>query len=129
MRITIASLALLLATSASHPEQIDPLTLACNGTSETDGNAKLESVANMGVIVNLTRSEVAGFAGLTARIDDVNDSSVSFKGTDGNWYLSGHIDRITGELEAYVQFRNRENRVALPGTAYHLLCKPTKRIF
>jgi hypothetical protein len=39
------------------------------------------AITKMGLLVNFDAGVVTGFTGITARIDEVNVNSVSFKGT------------------------------------------------
>jgi hypothetical protein len=83
----------------------------------------------MRLIVNFDAAVVTGFTGITARIDEVNANSVSFKGTTTNpsgteWSVHGTLDRITGSLDAAVTWFNPKTNNSLMRMSYQLICKP-----
>jgi hypothetical protein len=63
------------------PVKAEVLTLSCDGTMNAEEQAKPHAITKMGLIVNFDAGVVTGFTGITARIDEVNANSVSFKGT------------------------------------------------
>src|SRR5262249_7984589 len=91
---------------------------------------KPHAITNMGLIVNFDACVVTGFTGITARIDEVNANSVSFKGTTTHpsrteWTVHGAIDRVTGSLGATVTWFNPKTNKVLMRMNYELTCKPT----
>ena len=56
------------------------LSLSCDGTMKAEEEqAKPHAITKLGLIVNFDAGVVTGFTGITARIDEVNANSVSFK--------------------------------------------------
>ncbi len=124
------SLALALLCWASPPATAAVLTLSCDGTMKGEEQEKPQAIIRMGLIVNFDAGLVTGFTGITARIDEVNDNSVSFKGTTihpsgAEWSVHGTIDRITGWLGAAVTWSNPKTNNLLMRVNYELICKPT----
>ena len=83
----------------------------------------------MGLDVNFDAAVVTGFTGITARLEEVSDNSVSFKGTNINpsgaeWSVHGIMDRITGSLGAAVTWFNPRTNTLLMTMNYELICKP-----
>jgi len=107
------------------------LTLSCDGTMKAEEEQeKPHAITNMGLIVNFDAGVVTGFTGITARIDEVNANSVSFKGTTTHpsrteWTVHGAIDRVTGSLGATVTWFNPKTNKVLMRMNYELICKPT----
>jgi hypothetical protein len=84
-----------------------------------------------GLTVDFATGEV-GFAGLTPiRVTGVNDAVIKFGGQKRQgvgWFLTGTIDRVTGEVTVLLTkliegVPQRETR------AYALNCKPAQRMF
>ena len=74
------------------PVKAEVLTLSCDGTMKAEAEqAKPQVITKMGLIVNFDAGVVTGFTGITARIDDVNANSISFKGT--TWSAPHGVDR------------------------------------
>jgi hypothetical protein len=112
------------------PVKAAVLTLSCDGTMNAEDQAKPHAITKMGLIVNFDAGVVTGFTGITARIDEVNDNSVSFKGTTTHpsrteWTVHGAIDRITGSLDATVTWFNPKTNKLLMRMNYELTCNPT----
>jgi hypothetical protein len=84
----------------------------------------------MGFVVNLADQTVT-FGGYVAKIDRVDDASISFHGEQalsignrqaGTIIVTGHIDRVTNAVLA----TTKTSAVAF---TYDLLCKPVSRLF
>jgi hypothetical protein len=101
-------LAVLLPGYGVQAAETAVLTLSCDGT-----------VTRMGLLVNLPKGTVTGFAHVArmdapvARIDNISEVLVDFNGS-----VWGSIDRITGRVKA----NDDEHQ-------WDLLCKPAKRLF
>jgi hypothetical protein len=112
------------------PIKAEVLTLSCDGTLKAqEEQAKPQAITKMGLFVNFDAGVVTGFTGITARIDEVNGNSVSFKGTTthpsgAEWSVHGTIDRITGSLGAAVTWFNPTTNKLLMRVNYELICKP-----
>jgi hypothetical protein len=112
------------------PIKPEVLTLSCDGTLKAEEEQeKPHAITNMRLIVNFDAGVVTGFTGITARIDEVNADSVSFKGTTthpsgAEWSVHGTIDRITGSLGAAVTWFNPTTNKLLMRVNYELICKP-----
>jgi hypothetical protein len=125
-RMLLVALTLIWA----FPVKAEVLTLSCDGTMKADEEqAKPQAITKMGLIVNFDAGVVTGFTGITARIDEVNANSVSFKGTTthpsgAEWSVHGTIDRITGSLGAAVTWFNPTTNKLLMRMNYELICKP-----
>jgi len=70
-------------------------TLSCNGTMKAEDQEEPHSITKMGLVVNFDAGVVTGFTGITARLEEFSDNSISFKGTNINpsgaeWVSSGH---------------------------------------
>jgi hypothetical protein len=108
------------------------LTLACQGTQTkltelTDAKPESQSIS-MGIIVNFTARTVEGFVThFPVKIDAVNEAFVSFHGYKDGWRVFGGIDRVTGDVDATIEFRNQGTLTS--GLGYSLKCKPTQRMF
>src|SRR5262245_21935916 len=73
-------------------------TLSCDGAVNLGG--RQEPIDKMEVL-NLETRTVAGFSGIVAPIDRINENWVIFKGdTSDGWYVEGSLDRITFNLRA-----------------------------
>jgi hypothetical protein len=111
------------------PVKAEVLTLSCDGTMKAEDQEKPHAITKMGLIVNFDAGVVTGFTGITARLDEVNANSVSFKGTTthpsgAEWSVHGTIDRITGSLGATVMWFNPKTNNLLMRMNYELICKP-----
>jgi hypothetical protein len=108
------------------------LTLSCDGTLKSEEEqAKPQAIRKMGLIVNFDAGVVTGFTGISARIDEDQGNSVSFKGTTTHpsgteWSVHGTLDRITGWLGATVTWFNPKTNKLVMTMNYDLICKPTK---
>jgi hypothetical protein len=112
------------------PVKAEVLTLSCNGTMKAEDQEKPHPITKMGLVVNFDAGVVTGFTGITARLEEVNANSVSFKGTNLNpsgaeWSVHGTIDRITGSLDAALTWFNPKTNKLLMRMNYELTCKPT----
>src|SRR5215831_9115489 len=110
------------------PVKAEVLAVSCDGTMKAEDQEKPHAITKMGLIVNFDAGVVNGFTGITARIDEVNANSVSFKGTTTNpsgaeWSVHGTIDRITGSLGATVTWFNPKTNKLLMTMNYELICK------
>jgi hypothetical protein len=111
------------------PVKAEVLTLSCDGTMKAEDQEKPHAITKMGLIVNFDAGVVTGFTGITARLDEANANSVSFKGTTthpsgAEWSVHGTIDRITGSLGATVTWSNPKTNNLLMRMNYELICKP-----
>jgi len=122
--------ALALICWPSLPATAAVLTLSCDDTMKAEEEQeKPHAITKMGLIVNFDAGVVTGFTGITARIDEVNVNSVSFKGTTTHpsgteWSVRGSIDRITGSLGATVTWFNPKTNNLLMRMNYELICAP-----
>jgi hypothetical protein len=112
------------------PVKAEVLTLSCNGTMKAEDQEKPHPITKMGLIVNFDAGVVTGFTGITARLEEFSDNSISFKGTTINpsgteWSVQGTIDRITGSLGATVTWFNPKTNNLLMKMNYDLICRPT----
>jgi hypothetical protein len=114
----------------SLPVKAEVLTLSCDGTMKAEDQEKPHPITKMGLVVNFDAGVVTGFTGITARLEEVSDNSVSFKGTNINpsgaeWSVHGTMDRITGSLRAAVTWFNPKTNNLLMKMNYDLICRPT----
>ena len=67
------------------------------------------------------------------RITGVNDTMVTFEGSDDNVIstsnISGQIDRVTGAVYATHMQTNDKTHDRMMTVIYQLQCKPTERMF
>jgi hypothetical protein len=122
----LVALALILA---SLPATAAVLMLSCDGTMKAEEQAKPHAITRMGLTVNFDAGVVTGFIEITARIDEANANSVSFRGTTTHpsgteWSVHGTMDRITGSLGATVTWFNPKTDTLLMRMNYELICKP-----
>jgi hypothetical protein len=138
----IIALTAMVAGPTAQAEQ-GTLTLTCTGTSAQvdlqDLKANLHNWKPMtkpepvsgGLTVDFTTGEVA-FAGLAPiKVTGVNDAVIKFGGLKRQgvgWFLSGTIDRVTGDVTVLLTkliegVPQRETR------GYTLNCKPAQRMF
>jgi len=115
---------------ASLPGKTDVLTLSCNGIMKEQEQERPFPITKLGLIVNFDAGVVTGFTGITARIDEFNADSISFKGTTINpsgteWSVLGIIDRITGSLGATLTWFNPSTNTLWMRMNYQLVCKST----
>jgi hypothetical protein len=112
-------LAVLLLGYGVQAAETAVLTLSCDGTVTRMIDFSDRPVTNMGLLVNLPKGTVTGFARVArmdahvARIDNISEVLVDFSGS-----VWGSIDRITGRVKA----NDDEYQ-------WDLLCKPAKRLF
>ncbi len=104
-------------------------SLLCDGTM-TMTDAQPEPISRMGFVVNLADRTVT-FGGYVAKIERVDDASISFRGEKtlairnvqaGAVIVTGHIDRVTNAVSA-------TTKTAAVAFTYDLLCKPVSRLF
>ena len=112
------------------PVKAEVLTLSCDGTMKAEDQEKPHAITKMGLIVNFEAGVVTGFTGITARIDEVNANSVSFKGTSTHpsgteWSVHGAMDRARGSVGATVTWFNPKTNTLLMRMNYQLTCKPS----
>ena len=114
---------LWIAESAGGRHDTD--ALACKGTETSKGGARTSSeVINIGIIVDLQKKTVVGLEPtVTLTIDSLTETTISFSGAEGSWYVSGILDRVTGSL---VASSGRSNG---PTTSHDLQCRPEQRMF
>jgi hypothetical protein len=127
----IALNAIVAAVSMTAQAADETLTLACQGTTTTKigGGPPKQEPFSMGVTVDFTDRTVAAgfmprFGVFREKINSIiNERTVDFaamdKSSDG---ISGSIDRVTGDLEAYSVVGNWIIN-------YSLKCRPTQRMF
>lgn len=121
LRVPMVLLAVLLPGYGVQAAETAVLTLSCDGTVTRwlYFGDKPQPVTNMGLLVNLPKGTVTGFAhgartdAHVARIDNISEVLVDFSGS-----VWGSIDRITGRVKAYDDEHSWE-----------LLCMPAKRLF
>ena len=111
------------------PVKAEVLAVSCDGTMKAEDQEKPHAITKMGLIVNFDAGVVTGFTGITARLEEVNPNSVSFKGTTihpsgAEWSVHGTMDRITGSLCAAVTWFNPKINNLLMRINYELICKP-----
>jgi hypothetical protein len=111
------------------PVKAEVLAVSCDGTMKAEDQEKPHAITKMGLIVNFDAGVVTGFTGITARLEEVNPNSVSFKGTTihpsgAAWSVHGTMDRITGSLCAAVTWFNPKTNNLLMRINYELICKP-----
>jgi hypothetical protein len=102
------------------------LTLACKGKEETSqgGARKSSEVINIGIIVDLQKKTLVGLEPtVTLTVDSVTETTISFSGAQGGWFVSGILDRVTGSL---IASSGRSNG---PTTSHDLQCRPAQRMF
>src|SRR5262245_24350122 len=119
-----------LALISALPVKAEVLAVSCDGTMNAEEQAKPHTITKMGLIVNFDAGVVTGFTGITARIDEVNVNSFSFKGTTihpsgAEWSVHGTMDRMTGLVGAAVTWFNPRTNTLLMRMNYELVCKPT----
>jgi hypothetical protein len=119
-----------LALISALPVKAEVLAVSCDGTMNAEEQAKPHTITKMGLIVNFDAGVVTGFTGITARIDEVNVNSFSFKGTaihpsGAEWSVHGTMDRMTGLVGAAVTWFNPRTNTLLMRMNYELVCKPT----
>src|SRR5262249_8110370 len=98
----IALTAMLVGLSTAHAADTT-LTLACKGTEtrEMSGARKSPEVINIGIIVDLEKKTVVGLEPtVTLKIDNITETTISFSGGEGGWFVNGILDRVTGSLIA-----------------------------
>jgi hypothetical protein len=106
------------------------VTLSCDGTMNAEKEqAKPQAISKMGLTVNFDAGIVTGLTAITARIDQDNGNSVSFKGstthpTGAKWSVHGTIDRTTGGLGAAVTWFNSKTNELVLTMNYDLICTP-----
>jgi hypothetical protein len=119
-----------MALISALPVKAEVLAVSCDGTMNAEEQAKPHTITKMGLIVNFDAGVVTGFTGITARIDEVNVNSFSFKGTTihpsgAEWSVHGTMDRMTGLVGAAVTWFNPRTNTLLMRMNYELVCKPT----
>jgi hypothetical protein len=125
---------MLLAAGLLMPAQATDtmLMLACQGTSTI--NVDKPEPISMGLIVNFTARTISGFwPYYPMNIDDMNDVIVVFglshNNKDSRIIVSGSIDRISGDLDAYESVTEVKTNKAISMTKYALKCTRTQRVF
>src|SRR5262245_53863121 len=88
IRAFILGIALLSAFDSA--AQNSMLTLSCDGVMKNARSAEDvgERIANLGLVVDLTKRTVSGLGGIITRIDRVDDAGISFFGS-GDLSLGG----------------------------------------
>jgi hypothetical protein len=127
-----ATILLLLAglSIAQAAEPRGTLTLACKGTtgrSALSPDAEREPVS-MAIILNFAAKTIEGFGDkYSIRLTDSEELALTFDGpSTGNKFpnsnIRGSINRVTGDVEAYLTSD-------FGPVHYSLQCKPTQRMF
>jgi hypothetical protein len=88
----------------------------------------------MGIIVDLNAGTVQGFSfNYPVMIEHADDAKIRFSGhaefRTASSHISGTIDRVTGEVEAWAEGHILKTGTVLTATTYALQCKPTQRVF
>ena len=120
----IAALALLLVLAAAEPT--GTLTLACEGTVriEEQPEAKPEPYS-MGMTIDFRTVQGFGFE-YPFKITNMNAATIIFRHSDEMSDVLGHIDQVTGGLEAQITWWLDRQRLKLSNTQVHeMKCKPT----
>jgi hypothetical protein len=124
----IAALALLLVLTVAAAEPTETLTLACEGTVriEEQPEAKPEPYS-MGMTIDFTARMVQGFGfEYPFKITNMNAATIIFRHTDEMSDVLGHIDQVTGDLEAQITWWLDRQRLKISNTQVHeMKCKPT----
>jgi hypothetical protein len=127
--------------AAQAAEPTGTLTLACQGTvtDKTDlGETGKPEPVTMGLMIDFTSKTVAGFEHLflgapsQVKIIVVDKTTIGFSGVSAAGGTAfGTIDRITGDVEAAMEFWNQETEPhkLVWAKGYSLKCKPTQRMF
>ena len=112
--LMLLALAGLSISTAQAAEGV--LTLACHGTVET--TYKTPEPISMSIIIDFTARTVTGFTGdFPVAITALNEVAVTFGGssTNGAFTVSGSIDRVTGNVEAFSSLGGKLNYALLAG--------------
>jgi hypothetical protein len=120
----VVAAALILPTIT----QAEPLIMACSGESKDPAIDESTHVANLGIIIDLAKGTVTGFA-VAAHIKKVDANFVSFEGKERQWHIIGDIDRITGATSVTAIWSNSQVPDVHSFLQFELLCKPTKPMF
>jgi hypothetical protein len=130
MRATAAAMILVTGLSVTaQAAEPQTLTLACKGTETSqasraaDTGAAVEQI-NIGVMVDYQRKRIFGLSDSPLTISNVDETTITFTGSDRDWFMNGTIDRVTGSLLAHS--RQKDPFLLL---SYDLQCKPTQRMF
>jgi len=114
------------------------LTLACQGTVTTGVKEAAPEPVSLGIVLNFTNRTVQGFGSPGFRdypveITAWNDVTVVFAGSDdtrgSRSSISGTIDRVTGDVEAFSSLTDAKTGKTITSTSYALKCRPTQRMF
>jgi hypothetical protein len=133
----IALTATLAAPSMTAQPADTTLTLACQGSVTVGAEAKPEPIS-MGIVVNFTKRTVQGFGSPGFRdypveITAWNDVTVMFAGSEETRYskasMTGSIDRVTGDVEAFSTMSDAKTGKTIVSTSYALKCRPAQRMF
>ena len=128
--------AALLLSSAHAQQQQSSIILSCNGTNKltaiTAADVKPDSVANLGIIVNLADRTVT-FMDFVTHVTLLSATLVSFSGRQTPvvfgvkgkpFTIDGAIDRVTGHAEIDWFYEDVGNN-----SHWELTCRPATRIF
>jgi hypothetical protein len=114
------------------PAKAEILSLSCDGAMKAEEEqAKPHAITKLALTVNFGAGVVTGFTAITARINEINASTVLFSGTTihpsgAEWSVRVAMDRITGSLDATVISLNRRTNDLLMTMNYELICQPIK---
>ena len=137
VKITTLALPLLLLEDHARAADNAPnvITLSCDGMlAATYGTNKPEAsqpLQKTGLVVNLDERTVF-FLGYVAPIEDLDEASIKFGGTQTVDYgfgiaIRGNIDRATGRMEATLVMSDPTQQPSDPNIAasdYEVVCKP-----
>lgn len=134
--VKTTTLALLLLVPGDHARAAENVvTLSCDGMLRaTYGSNKPEAsqpLQKTGLVVNLDERTVF-FLGYVAPIEDLDEASIKFGGTQTVDYgfgiaIRGNIDRATGRMEATLVMSDPTQQPSDPNIAasdYEVVCKP-----
>jgi hypothetical protein len=131
--MAIALLTILLLGHAVQGAETRILNLSCEGRvtnllrNRDNSDNPPEPVTKMGLVVNFDEHTVTGFA-FPARIDNMDDARVEFRGKNGNWAVWGSVDRTTGGVSAITMaLHPTKPEQFTESKDWDLFCKPTKR--
>ena len=133
---------LLVLAGLSFAQVAEPttLTLACEGTVTIDDwslkrAGQPQEVKpkpySMGMTINLAARTVQGFgAEYPFKITNMNAGTIILRYSDEKSDVLGHIDRVTGDLEAQIKnWLDLQRHDVSNEQIYEMKCTPTQRVF
>ena len=118
-----------LSISTVQAAESEKLTLACKGTSAVKGLNTHSEQINMGMLVDLQKKEVIGLSNSPVAITNVDETKISFSGSEPGSRIDGTIDRITGVLIVTSIKSDPNTRQITSSQELNLQCTPTQRMF